>query len=96
MAMSAEQRIGAEKWFYRFRLPNGLETHPYGPEKLHDDRLNMLLDTLTREFGNDWNSLSGDAPTCVAKGWALLDDIYAAVLMSARPEALAPVAERAA
>jgi tRNA (mo5U34)-methyltransferase len=68
MTMSAEQRIGVEKWFYRFRLPNGLETHPYGPEKLHDDRLNMLLDTLTREFGNDWNSLSCLDLAC-HQGW---------------------------
>jgi tRNA (mo5U34)-methyltransferase len=68
MSISAEERIAAEKWFYRFRLPNGLETQPYGPEELHDNRLNMLLDTLTQEFGGDWGSLSCLDLAC-HQGW---------------------------
>jgi hypothetical protein len=43
----------------------------------------------------EWNGVR-ECPDLCCKGGVLLDDIYAAVLMSARPEALAPVAERAA
>ena len=64
----AEQRVANDRWFYRFRLPNGQETEPFGPEKLHDDRLTMLLEVLAGEFGPDWGALSCLDIAC-NQGW---------------------------
>ena len=70
--MSAdEQRLLDKTWFYRFRLPSGRVTATYDDgalDAIHDTRLAMLRDVVSRRFGE---SLAGHDAIDIAchQGW---------------------------
>jgi len=70
--MSAdEQRLLDKTWFYRFRLPSGRVTATYDDgalDAIHDTRLAMLRDVVSRRFGP---SLTGHDAIDIAchQGW---------------------------
>ena len=65
---TANSDLSRSKWFYRFVLPDGRETEPYGPQKLHDDRLGMVVAEIEQQFGSDWADLSCLDIAC-HQGW---------------------------
>ncbi len=65
---TANTDLSGSQWFYRFVLPDGRETVPYGPQKLHDDRLNMVVSDIERTLGADWATLSCLDIAC-HQGW---------------------------